>query len=255
MPISPLRKYKFTSKRFNPCLPTKSSLGNISRLNTLPDELLLMVINYLPNSDLLNLRPVNKHIGHIAQEILGKRINQILKILEIQKKSIETCYQEMLSVKKPQLDHFKQFLNQGTSLQLKELSWYNTVPLELQFVCECLVTLKQGPLSSTNQMDKWAEIRRSMTRLDFKNWFINLESNVDLLKMENVEIVKEIIIRNPSINYERIREISVCGYNVLILIAACLQYGMISQDLKIKFTELKIIQEKSLKAIKFFNFL
>jgi hypothetical protein len=243
----------------NPLLPTKTVTKaktlKSSRLNRLPDELLLMIIHHLPNGDVLNMRAVNKHIGRVAQEIIRNRTSQRVQYLAIQTNAIESSYQEMLDIKMPQLNHFKQFLNTASSSQLQELSSYNVVPLELQIVGECLVTLKQGPLQSVNQWDKWAEIRRAVNRLDFKTWFINLRSNLDSLNTENVQIVREIIMQNPLITYERVREVSMCGYSLLILIAASLQYASISQDLKVKFSEMKLSQLQSAKAITFLRFL
>jgi len=257
MPISPLRQLKFP--KVNPLLPTETTaqvkIVKSSRLNRLPDELLLMIIHQLPNADVLEMRAVNKHIGRVAQEIIRNRTSKRVQTLSVQTNAVETVYQEMFQVKKPQLDHFRQFLSTVSSNQLQELSSYNVVPLELQIVGECLVTLKQGALQSTNQWDKWVEIRRTISRFDFKTWFLYLQSNLDSLDIENVELVREIIIRNPNITYERIREISVCGYSMLIIIAASLQYAMISKDLKVKCTEMKYFQEQSAKALTFLRFL
>lgn len=257
MPISPLRQIKFS--RFHPCLPTRSSkntnIVKISHLNKLPDELILMIVHHLPNLDVLNFRRVNKHMGGVAQEIIRKRTTKRVQMLSIQTNSVEAEYQEILGIKKPQLDHFSQFLNELSNTQLQELACYNAVPLELQIVGECLVTLKQGSLKSTHQIDKWVEVKKAISRLEFKNWFINLKSNLETLNIENVQLVREIIIRNPSITYERIRDISICGYGLLIVVAASLQYGVISQDLKVKCTEMNILQEKLGRAITFLRFL
>jgi hypothetical protein len=257
MPISPLRQIKLP--KFIPSLPTKTvtNAKNVecSRLNRLPDELLLMIIHQLPNVEVLNMRAVNKHIGRVAQEIIRNRTNKRVQYLAIQTTSIECAYQEMLQIKKPQMDHFSQFLRAASNNQLQELSSYSTVPKELQIVGECLVTLKQGPLQATNQRDKWVEIRRTISRFEFKTWFLNLQSNLDSLDMVNVQIVREILMTNPDITYERVHEISVCGYNLLILIAASLQYAVISQELKVLLTEMKLAQEKSAKALVFLRFL
>lgn len=256
MPISPLRQIKIS--RFNPCLPTRPTSIKIVRnslLNKLADELILMIVHHLPNIDLLNLRRVNKHIGAVSQEVIRNRTSRRVQNLSIQTNSFEAAYQEIFQVKKPQLDHFSQFLNELSNTQLQELASYNAVPLELQIVGECLVSLKQGPLKSKHQIDKWAEVKRAISRLEFRNWFINLKSHLDSLNIENVQLVREILIKNPSVTYERIRDISLCGYSLLIVIAACLQYGVISQDLKVKVSELKYLQDQSAKAITFLRFL
>ena len=202
-----------------------------SKLNGLPDELLLMILNGLDSYDLLALRSVNKHLARISHEILRARIRCRVKILNAQLSDIEKTYQAMHDEKMPQLDHFKGFLMQLPATHIQEASWYTIAPKELATICECLVILKQGPLKSTSPVEKWVEIRRIMSKYEFKNWYTNLKENVEHLSMSHVQLVQNIIMHDPTITYERAHEVSICGYQLLIAIAASLQFATINQDL------------------------
>jgi hypothetical protein len=247
MPLSPL--YKFPSLRKDPKLPSVKDLH--SRLNSLPDELLLMIMSTLPNADVLSMRTVNKHMGRVSQEVIRERTKKRLQSLSIESNTIENSYNDLLLNRKPQLDHFKLFLNNLSVMNIQEASSYNVVPLELQIVFECIVCLKEGPLKSTNQYEKWIETKRRLGRYNFKNWFINLNSNVDSLDMNNIIHVRNIIIQNPLINYERIFSISSCGYNILIAIGACLQYGWISHEVSTKYSEMSASRQRLTNALQF----
>lgn len=227
--------------------------GLESRLNNLPDELLLMILQYLSNEDLLKTRSCNLHIGAVSQEILRSRTSSRMKSLNAQYVDIQLAYQEMLDEKKPRLDHFRGFLQQLPPTHIQEAAWYSVVPHELLTICECLVILKQGPLKATDPIEKWAEIKKIMSRYDFKSWYINLRENVEDLDMENVTKVQSIIMHDPSITYERVHTVSICGYNILIAIAASLQFATICQDLRTLKDHLNLLQKSVQMSMRFLN--
>lgn len=245
----------------DPILPQSSASVNTSnaikkeesRLNILPDELLLMILYHLSNKDLLQLRSANIHIGAISQEILRNRTNARMKYLNAQFIEIQSTYQDMVDEKKPRLDHFRGFLQQLPPTHIQEAAWYTVVPHELLTVCECLVILKQGPLKATDPIDKWAEIKKIMSKYEFKSWYINLRENVQDLDMENVIQVQQIIMYDPSITYERVNAVSICGYNILIAIAASLQFATISQDMNILKAQLTTLQKSVQLSMRFLN--
>ena len=253
MPVSPIRTVRFPTLKQDPKLPTASDLS--TRLNNLPDELLLMIISLIRNHDVLSMRLVNKHIGRISQEISRERTKKRVQILSLESNSIENAYKKLMANKQPQLDHFKLFLNNLSIFNIQEASTYNVVPLELQIVFECLVCLKEGPLKSTNQYEKWIETKRIMARYNFKTWFVNLQFNVDSLDLNNILHVRNIIIQTPSVNYERIYSISSCGYNILIAIGASLQYGWISHEVSTKYAEMVLQRHKLSKALQYLRML
>ncbi|KAI9329140.1 hypothetical protein DFJ73DRAFT_861050 [Zopfochytrium polystomum] len=78
----------------------------------------------------------------------------------------------------------------------------------------------------------WAAIKKQMTRFDFKNWLTNLRMGVDHIPHPAIKRVERIIMMDPSITYERMREVSTAGYKLLIVVAACLQYGSIAEELR-----------------------
>ncbi|KAI8613836.1 hypothetical protein BC830DRAFT_1169908 [Chytriomyces sp. MP71] len=88
----------------------------------------------------------------------------------------------------------------------------------------------------------WAGIKKHMTRYDFKSWLQNLRVNVDRIPYAAVKRVEYIIMHDQSITYERLREVSRPGYSLLIVVAACLQYGNISEEVKGKGREMEGVE-------------
>lgn len=242
----------------DPMLPQSTAVSAFSKqsgssLNRLPDELLLIILKYLSNADLLQTRSVNMHVGGISQEILRFRTKSRMQALNSEFIEIQSTYQDMVDEKKPRLDHFRAFLQELPPTHIQEASWYTAVPHELSIICECLVILKQGPLKTATPVEKWAEIKKIMTRYEFKSWYINLKENVEDLEMEYVTIVQNIIMHDPSITYERVHEVSICGYQILIAIAASLQFATISQDMKMVKTKMYMLKNSVQKSMKFLN--
>ncbi|KAJ3107456.1 hypothetical protein HDU97_004052 [Phlyctochytrium planicorne] len=97
----------------------------------------------------------------------------------------------------------------------------------------------------------WAHIKKTMTRYDFKTWLTNLRVGVDYIPFQNVKRVERIIMMDPNVTYERLREVSMAGYKLLIIVAACLQYCAISEDLRVRRRDMVAI-EKKLSKFKMF---
>ncbi|KAJ3233842.1 hypothetical protein HDU81_001962 [Chytriomyces hyalinus] len=94
----------------------------------------------------------------------------------------------------------------------------------------------------------WASIKKNMSRYEFKNWVLNLRSNVDKIPYAAVKRVEYMIMHDQSITYERLREVSRPGYSLLIVVAACLQYGNISEEVKAKSREVAACEEQLRKG-------
>jgi hypothetical protein len=103
---------------------------------------------------------------------------------------------------------------------------------------------------SSNTAD-WALLKKSMSKFDFKNWFIHLNTNVDSIDIQDVYRVEHIIRLDPTITYERLRDVSQIGYKLLIVVAACLQYVKIYTELEAKKRELDTFNYKLVKSNKF----
>ncbi|KAJ3280020.1 hypothetical protein HDU76_009317, partial [Blyttiomyces sp. JEL0837] len=99
--------------------------------------------------------------------------------------------------------------------------------------------------------NSWSTIKKTMTRYDFKTWLTNLRVGVDYIPFANVKRVEKIIMMDPDITYERLREVSTAGYKLLILVAACLQYCSIAEDLKGRRRDVVLV-EKRCSKLKYF---
>jgi hypothetical protein len=83
-----------------------------------------------------------------------------------------------------------------------------------------------------------------MTRYDFKTWLTNLRVGVDYIPLSHVTKVEKIIMMDPAITYERLREVSRSGYRLLIVVAACLQYVKIAEGLRGLRREVVVLEKK-----------
>jgi hypothetical protein len=214
-----------------------------------------MILHNLSNSDLLQTRSINLHIGSVSHEILRGRTKKRAAALLALLASVQSAHQNMVVEKKPRLDHFRGFLLTLPPNHIQEAAWYTVVPHELLTICECLVILKHGPLQSTDPVEKWAEIKKIISKYEFKSWYINLREHVQDLDIDNVLQVQQIIMHDPSITYERVHSVSVSGYNILIAIAASLQFATICQDLNILKNQMVVLESQVLMTEKFLNIL
>ncbi|KAJ3214987.1 hypothetical protein HDU67_001004, partial [Dinochytrium kinnereticum] len=90
----------------------------------------------------------------------------------------------------------------------------------------------------------WSQIKKTMTRYDFKTWLTNLRVGVDYIPFPNVKRVERIIMMDPNVTYERLREVSMAGYKLLIIVAACLQYCAISEDLRVRRRDMVALEKR-----------
>ncbi|KAI8830628.1 hypothetical protein BJ741DRAFT_537474 [Chytriomyces cf. hyalinus JEL632] len=225
-----------------------------SSIHIVPNELLLLVCSRLPTNALLTMRGVTRRLGALASLVLRDRmrisvdsIAQMLSTLEQQHSLVE-------EEKRPHLRHYKQFVRNISMNDITEAIWYATPPEELKTVCECLCILKAAMQllytedASVGVPQTWASIKKNMSRYEFKNWVLNLRSNVDKIPYAAVKRVEYMIMHDQSITYERLREVSRPGYSLLIVVAACLQYGNISEEVKSKSREVMACEEQLRKG-------
>ena len=245
-------RFRNLSVSASPQLPTRKATRSFSikrrstaPLSKLPTEMLLSIFELLPNRDLATLRGVSQHLRAVSESLLIHRLESRVKGLQFQTKELQTQYDSMYAERKPQLRHFRGFLRNLPSSHLTEVTWYTSPPAELLSVSECLCILKNGQQSvQRGSPGSWTEVKRSMSRYDFKTWFLNLPKTVESIDIQDVSVVQNIIMHDPTITYERLREVSMAGYHLLIVVAACLQFGTLAQDLKTKKTEMKKTQTR-----------
>ncbi|KAJ3128764.1 hypothetical protein HK098_003530 [Nowakowskiella sp. JEL0407] len=235
-----------------PSLPAKSPNA------TLPNELVLLILSASSTEALLTIRSASKSLKSLCDLELAKRVQSKTIEMEFKSMLIEATYRETEKQKRPHLRHYRQFLRDVSAKDISEATWYSSPPTELQVVCECLCILKNGISGGTIVSDdeskgnlSWSEIKKQMSKYEFRAWFTNIRGSVDFIPMKNVRKVERIIMYDRLITYERLREVSTAGYKMLIIVAACLQYCNISEELKIKEKEIKSLRGKIGVAKKF----
>lgn len=227
----------------------KSTLNAVN--TTLPMEIWALI---LKKSDCLKkTRLLNKKFNNLSNDILMTIYAPLVDELSVNYSNSLASYNQLKSIKMPQLDHFKQFLlSPNTMENLNEIIWYTNAQVEVQSVCECLVRLFGAfpELDSTSRIS-WIDMRRILKRSDFKLWLANLAVNVEFIDIKDTKKVEQIIRVDPLITYERLREVSMAAYRLLILVAASLQHSTISHELDQANLDCKKVQKRLQNASQF----
>jgi hypothetical protein len=209
-----------------------SSLSTLPRLSlhplmgSVPNEVLLIVFSLSSSSSLLVARIVSRRWSQLSNVILKLRLVSPLSQLTQRVVCLGQMLRHLQVQKTPHLDHYRDFLRQSSPSDLAEVVWYQAPPQELQTVCECLVRLHDTTLKETTTRLEWAITRKKMQKSEFKAWFLNLNSAVNDVSIEATQQVENIIRLDPFITYERLREVSLAGYRLLIKVAAVLQVNL-----------------------------
>ncbi|TPX31541.1 hypothetical protein SmJEL517_g05168 [Synchytrium microbalum] len=248
----------------------------------LPNEIYLLYFQLLSTTHLLTIRLVSHRLKLLVDYELDARMKISLVELSKRRHDVDSKYVEAERVKRPHLRHYRQFLFNISAAELSEATSYKVPPPEIKTVCECLCLLRggnnhplTGPVSaptspttfpngpvdvahpttpnvstrpfgdeSSPPVMSWSSLKKLMTRYDFRTWLTNLRAGVDYIPISNVRRVERIIMLDPTITYENLRQVSMAGYKLLIIVAAVLQYCTIAEDLRVKRRELSNLDRK-----------
>lgn len=230
-------------------------------LFNLPSELILQICSSATLQDLLQIRSSCSYLASPANYLLEKNYTERTSMLSMQLLTSKTRYRELERTLAPHLTHYRHFLRNLGVGEVGEVAWYSTPPPELHTVATCLYILKHGctPLAEDERpcgsMVPWQTVKKTFSQFSFKNWFTNLRTNVDSIPFSNIKIVERIIQLDAAITYERLRDVSMAGYKLLIVVAAILQYGTISEDIKREFQVLTGVEQELARAEKFLEYL
>jgi len=216
----------------------------------LPYELYLEIFSYLSSSDLLIVRQANTNLKLLSEHALTKRVRISFAELERQSASAGELYQQRLQAHSSSMRNYRRFMRTASADLISEATWYTSPPVELVTVCSCLCLLRGV---SDDDIRNWVSVKHVMSRYDFKRWFTSIYVAADTLKIENIRRVEKVIMLDADITYERLRDVSQTGYNILIVIAAALQYGVIAHELKEKRADADILSLKAKRTNMFLN--
>lgn len=202
-------------------------------IKRLPEELWLGVLECLSVSDLLVVRSLSRKWKSMSNLVLSSILESRFIKLSYETEAADAKHKESEGVRLPLLAHYRDFLLVPTIHEnLTEVVWYSNAPFEVQAVAECLVRLKGGVNLPDEERMPWSELRRIMKRADFKMWISSLSTNIEKVDYHDALQVEQIIRVEPLITYERLRDVSMAGYRLLILVAASLQYATIGHELR-----------------------
>ncbi|KAI8914950.1 hypothetical protein DFJ77DRAFT_416300, partial [Powellomyces hirtus] len=215
----------------------------------LPNELLLILLESMPTSQVCTMRTLNRQFAKLGNVVLLARLDARIEGLTLNDIDAKHALADAQAEFGPHLDHYKQFLRRVAPSDLTEALWYSNPPEVLRAICECLCRLK-GVTNETGRNRRnrfthpldlasvepmpWSVIKKTMARYEFKTWLLNLQVGVDFIPYNNIRVVEHIIMIAEDINYDHVRGVSLAGYRLLILVAACLQYSNIAEDLRAK---------------------
>lgn len=262
-----------------PQLPISASFGS------LPMELHMEIINRITQQkDLLALRAVNRYTRRLVDVVLRERFSIAIADSEAALKRSESSLEEANSVHQPIMAHCQSFIRRASCRTLTELVHHSNPVNELQSVCACLCLLLgvdtsnvrnySGPYTSdriatdncgtapshfakidVNGDLRWAEIKRAMSKPQFKSWYVELSNNVNSIPMEFVEYVENVIRADPNISYERLAVVSSVAHELLVVISACLHHVRSFQACKVHEDAISEIKIKAQRHATFHSFL
>ena len=204
----------------------KPSLPAPAKHPQAPIEIWLNIISFCNIEAVLNLRGINRAFLEMANKILRNRLGGVYT-LKIDALSLcKSGHEQLVSSREPLLEHYREFLLPDTSEFLNELCWYATVPREVRIVVQCILRLKGHSNANT-----WSEQRKILKSTDFRLWINSLPVHVNHIDIKNTRAVEYIIRNDPAITYVRLRAVSMAGYQLLIVVAACLQYSSIHDEI------------------------
>lgn len=300
----------FVTSKYESFMPSNISL-NSKNIDKIPIELVLHIFEKLDTSDLTTVRCTASKFNALASNILYDRASKKTDEIDEKLKKSKSSYDEILETTGPSLEHYRGYLRDINLKYIQDLSFMETVPPEVESVCECLCLLSNidhslrtenafshddfvkslhtimdneqksqsdfksismvnsrrnsevgessynmksisnsTSLSSIKSYDNyefetfqgdneewmlpnstvspkfysWDIIRRWMKRPEFKSWINNLRVEVECIPIKAVSKVEKLLMLDVNITYDRLRSISLPGYRLLIIVAACLQF-------------------------------
>ncbi|KAI8926338.1 hypothetical protein BC831DRAFT_400104 [Entophlyctis helioformis] len=228
----------------------------------LPNELIILIFETMDTKKLLHVRLTTRKFKALADVVLADRFSKPTWLLSQTTKTLKSAFTELNDTQRPYMDHYSQFLVNLPSTDVTEATWYTAPPQELQTVCECLCILRGAVPVPANATPaslagpqriamSWPAIKRIMGRYDFKTWFVGLDKTAKTIDAANVRRVEDIIRMDPLITYERLRDVSQAGYKLLIVVAACLQFGNIYNQIETRRAELVSFERKFDRSTRF----
>ncbi|KAJ3159885.1 Dynein heavy chain 10, axonemal [Irineochytrium annulatum] len=210
------------------------------QLPYIPNELILFIFSFCPTSTLLKTRLSSRRLKLLTDATLQPRLHALIVNLSAAQEDAEELYSVAERERRPHLRHYRNFLRNTTTSEVTEATWYASPPQELKTVCECLCILsgdvvdgkkQTEPISSTEPASlPWSTIKRHLSRASFKTWLTTLRASAHLIPISSIKRVERIIMLDANVTYERLREVSMAGYRLLIIVAACLQYCTIAEE-------------------------
>ncbi|KAI9101255.1 hypothetical protein DFS34DRAFT_562169, partial [Phlyctochytrium arcticum] len=234
-----------------------------------PTEIVLILMEHMTTRELCKTRYVSKSFAAMVSVILTPRVLSRIGNLTVDMVHANTAYTALERSKLPDLHSSRQFLRDIPLTEVKEATWYATPPAEMQTICECLCILfgqagstqnRRSSNKASSHLDDmpevdaplpWSTIKKIMSRYDFKTWLMNLRTGVDFIPAAQIKKVERILMVDPQITYERVREVSMAGYRLLILVAACWQCGTIMEDLRVMRKAVQTLETKVVNAQQF----
>jgi hypothetical protein len=115
-----------------PSLPKSSSCPALfitsGAFNQLPNELIIHIMKFSSTPDLLYLRSTNNRLFSLSNTVLSKRLIEPNMLLKNTVSTLNDSYNSLSTIKRPQLDHYRQFLSDLSSSELTEAIWYTFPP-------------------------------------------------------------------------------------------------------------------------------
>ncbi|KAI9140891.1 hypothetical protein BKA69DRAFT_1077137 [Paraphysoderma sedebokerense] len=216
----------------------------------IPNEILLEIFtNFNTTESFLSLRLVSKRFKNIVDIAFLPFLQSRHKSLLAQKLDTELTLSSIETENWPALSHNRRFLRYIATSQLVEIASLKNPPIELVKIAECLVRLRPGNPTPTIPscypvgQTPWSIIKKQLSRFEFRTWLVNLRLTIDHIPFSNILEARK-ILEDMEVSYDRMKEVSLTGYHMLIVVAATIQYAQHFEGIKTARLEVKKLEKK-----------
>lgn len=224
---------------------------------SIPPEIIGIIGEYMDDGSLYELRGASRLCCCVLSGILLRRKTSrhwnVLKRFADSKALSETMKSEMHM----KLKHYNSFLTNTSDSDINDVIWCWNPPAELPSVCRCLCILyilspprvfrrlmSRATAKNIKTVLPWHLVQVTMSNSQFRKWYSGLSATIERVPLGAATFVEEIIVSDPTLTYDRLRESSPTGYRLLIIVSACLQHCLISKDIRYTDIELGLVERE-----------
>jgi hypothetical protein len=191
----------------------------------LPNELLLQISQECDYNTLIEMRVVCHNFNDIVNYEIIPRLKEKSTVLIKVIKDLQKEHVNLKTFLNDEITRYNSFMDLNM-LNINEASWFCKPFTELFLVCQLLCMLHGF------YHEKWKDIQKHLKTIAFKNWYSQLNNNLQLNELYLDTIVK--IIKDLRDDFiDTLQDKSYVGHIMYINMYSAIQVCLIKRDLEL----------------------